>query len=120
MKRLDHQMMHGKAIWKPGIGEITKSSRGIAPGPKVGLQHTIWRANILTHTPFIKTQSFMTNWGQQKCLDKALNRGGGGGGEICNKNSSKGGICVDVCCMQQGIKFTEVWHIMWFFTGTLI
>ena len=23
-------------------------------------------------------------------------------------------------CMQQGVKFTEVWHIMWFFGGTLI
>ena len=27
---------------------------------------------------------------------------------------------LDVCFMQQGIKFTEVWHIMWFFAGTLI
>ena len=26
---------------------------------------------------------------------------------------------LDVCFMQQGIKFTEVWH-MWFFTGALI
>ena len=25
-----------------------------------------------------------------------------------------------MCFMQQGIKFTEVWHIMWLFTGTLI
>ena len=24
-------MMHEKAIWKPGIGEIVKASRGIAP-----------------------------------------------------------------------------------------
>ena len=23
--------MHGKAIWKPGIDEIAKASRGIAP-----------------------------------------------------------------------------------------
>ena len=27
---------------------------------------------------------------------------------------------LDVCLMQQGIRFTEVWHIMLFFTGTLI
>ena len=25
-----------------------------------------------------------------------------------------------VCFMQQGVKFTEVWHIMWFLTSTLI
>ena len=25
--------MHGKAIWKPRLGEIAKASRGIAPGP---------------------------------------------------------------------------------------
>ena len=25
-----------------------------------------------------------------------------------------------MCFMQKGIKFTEVWHIMWLFTGTLI
>ena len=28
--------MHGKAIWKPGIGEIAKASRGIAPGTQRG------------------------------------------------------------------------------------
>ena len=39
-------MMHGEAIWKPGIGEITKASRGIAPEPqKWGLQHPIWTSN---------------------------------------------------------------------------
>ena len=27
---------------------------------------------------------------------------------------------LDACFMQQGLKFTEVWHRMWFFTGTLI
>ena len=27
---------------------------------------------------------------------------------------------LDVCFMQQGVRFTEVWYIMWFFTGTLI
>ena len=25
-----------------------------------------------------------------------------------------------MCFMKQGIRFTEVWHIMWFFAGTLI
>ena len=38
--------MHGKAIWKPGIGEIAKASRGIASDPATnwqrGLQHLIW------------------------------------------------------------------------------
>ena len=29
-------------------------------------------------------------------------------------------IDLAVCFMQQGIKFTEVWYIMWFFTSTLI
>ena len=46
-------MMQGKAIWKLGIAEIAKVSRGFTPGPH-------------------KTQSFMKNRGQQKYLDKAL------------------------------------------------
>ena len=29
-KTLGHQMMHGKPIWKPGIGEKAKASRGNA------------------------------------------------------------------------------------------
>ena len=41
---LGHQMMHGKAIWKPGIGEIAKASMDIAPEPH-------------------KTQSFMISRG---------------------------------------------------------
>ena len=28
--------MHGKAIWKHGIGKIAKASRDIAPGPHKG------------------------------------------------------------------------------------
>ena len=66
-------MMHGKAIWKPVIGEIARSHKG-------GLQH-------LKRTPSCKgqhadkhwvmayshkTQFFMKNGGQQKCLGKAL------------------------------------------------
>ena len=36
-------MMHGKTIWKPGIGEMTKAHMGIAPEPhKEGLQRPIW------------------------------------------------------------------------------
>ena len=40
-------MMHGKAIWKPGIGEIAKASRDIAPWPHKGdlLQSPIWAAS---------------------------------------------------------------------------
>ena len=35
-------MMHEKAIWKPGIGEIAKASRDTAPGPhKGGFQRLI-------------------------------------------------------------------------------
>ena len=47
-------MMHGKALWKLGITEIAKASRGVASGVMA------------------KAQSFMKNGGQQKCLDKAL------------------------------------------------
>ena len=46
-------MMYGKAIWKLGVAEIAKSFRGFTPGPH-------------------KTQSFMKDGGQKKCLDKAL------------------------------------------------
>ena len=73
-------MMHGKAVWKPGIGEIAKAF-GIAPGPhKGGLQHLIWTTSCKGQCADVrwvmayghKTQSFMKNGGQQKCLDKAL------------------------------------------------
>ena len=64
-KRLGHQMMHGKAIWKIGIGVIAKASRGIAPWTPQGELTT---APNMDH----KTQSFMKNRGQQKCLDKTL------------------------------------------------
>ena len=32
--------MHGKAIWKHGIGKIAKASRDIAPGPHKGAEGT--------------------------------------------------------------------------------
>ena len=48
-----NQIMHGKAIWKLGIADIVKVSMDFTPGPQ-------------------KTQSFMKNGGQKKCLDKAL------------------------------------------------
>ena len=70
--------MHGKVIWKPGIGEIVKAFRGIAPRPQ--LQCPLWTPNcngqhadtrkVVTYSH--KTQFFMKNEGQQKCLDKAL------------------------------------------------
>ena len=47
-------MMHGKAIWELGIGELAKDSKDNATA---GLN---------------KTQSFMKSGGQQKCLDKGL------------------------------------------------
>ena len=76
----DHQMMHGKAIWKAGIGEISKASRGNAtrwvystpnelPAAKGQHADAHW---VMTYG--YKTQSFMKNGGQEKYLDKALNR----------------------------------------------
>ena len=56
--------MHGKAIWKPGISEIAKASRGTAPEPhkKGRLQHP--KMNPQLYTCWVmaydhKTQSFM-------------------------------------------------------------
>ena len=74
-------MMYGKGIWKPGIGEIVKASRDFAPEPhKGGLQHPLKPSScrgqhvearwIMAYGH--KTQSFLRNVGQQKCLDKAL------------------------------------------------
>ena len=76
-------MMHGKTIWKFGIHEIVKASRDIALNPtrgEAGLQHPIWtpsckgqRADTCWVVAYgHKTQSFMKNGGQQKCLVKAL------------------------------------------------
>ena len=63
-------MINIKSIWKPEFGKIAKASRGIAPGPhKGGLQRPDVRW-VMAHEH--KTQSFMKNGGQQKCLDKAL------------------------------------------------
>ena len=63
--------MHGKAIWKPGIGEIAKASWGIAwrgvystpykPPASKG-QHTDARW-VMAYDH--KTQYFMKNGGQQ-------------------------------------------------------
>ena len=49
-------MMHGKAIWKPGIGEIAKASKRITPGPhKGGLQRLMWTLSC-------KSQRAETHW----------------------------------------------------------
>ena len=73
--------MHGKAIWKPVIAEIVKASRDFAPEPhNGGLIAPPWtpnwkgqRADARWVMAYVhKTQSFMKNGGQQKCLDKAL------------------------------------------------
>ena len=53
-KRLGHQKVHGKAIWKPGISEIAKASSAIAPGPHKGYYsapHELpaSRVNVLMH-----------------------------------------------------------------------
>ena len=48
-------MMNGKAIWKPGIGEIAKPFRGIAPEPHKGgftaphMTLQLQEANVLMH-----------------------------------------------------------------------
>ena len=80
-ERLGHQMVHGKAIWKPGIGQIAKALRGISLGPHMGgLWHSIWAPSYKGQHADIHwvmacghtTQSLMKNRGQQKWLDKAL------------------------------------------------
>ena len=80
-KRFGHRMIHRKSIWKPGIGKIAKVCRGIAPGPHKGgltVPHMSpsckdQRADVRWIMAYErKTQSFMKNRGQQKCLDKAL------------------------------------------------
>ena len=53
-RKLGYGMLHGKAIWKPGIAEIVKATRGFAPGPhkwdlQYLLEHEAARANVLTH-----------------------------------------------------------------------
>ena len=51
-------MMHGKTIWKPGIGGIAKVSRGIAPGPHNSAYEVRW---VMAYGH--KSQSFMKNGG---------------------------------------------------------
>ena len=72
--------MHGKAIWKPGIGEIAKASRGNAPQGE-GVYSTPYEPPVersqCADARWVmedghKPQSFMKNGGQQNCLDKAL------------------------------------------------
>ena len=65
-------MMHGKAIWEPGIkASKTPQVRLTAPDStqncKGQCADTCW---FMTYDH--KIQSFMKNGGQQKCLDKAL------------------------------------------------
>ena len=64
-------MMHGKVNWKHGNRQKAKVSRGIALGQISG----VYSALFETPAPMAyghKTQSFMKNGGQQKCLDKSL------------------------------------------------
>ena len=72
-----------RPIWKPGISEIAKASRGNAQGgltaphitpppPSCNCQHTD-RHCVMAYGH--KTQSSMKNGDQQKCLDKALYQG---------------------------------------------
>ena len=70
--------MHGKAIWKPGISEITKASTGNAAREvyNIPYEHRAARGQSADARWVIayshKTQSFMKNGAQQKYLDKAL------------------------------------------------
>ena len=55
--------MHGKTMWKPGIGEIAKAFRGIAPGPHKGAYSAPYeppasRAKV----PSFKGQSANVRW----------------------------------------------------------
>ena len=67
-------MIHGKAIWKPGISEMAKQGEGGGAGgggyttPYEPQCADAWWVMEYGH----KTQSFMKNGVQQKCLDKAL------------------------------------------------
>ena len=56
-KRLGHRIIHEKTIWKPGISETDKASRGIIPGlhQRGCLQHPIW-------TPSCNGQHADTHW----------------------------------------------------------
>ena len=67
--------------WKPGIGEIVKASRGIAPEPHTGVCSAPYEppavggqraAACWVMACGHKTQSFMKNGDQQKCLDKGF------------------------------------------------
>ena len=64
-KSLGHRMMHGKGIWKPGIGQIAKAFW--TPAAKVIVLTYI---GLLPMT--IKLNPSMKKGGQQKCLDKTL------------------------------------------------
>ena len=66
-KRSGHRMMHGKAIWKPGIAEIVKAPRDFAP-----LEPPAARASVLTHVALWPTTIKLKSRGQQKCFDKTL------------------------------------------------
>ena len=61
-------MMHRNAIWKPGIAEIAKASGALPLDRTRKAYPEIPTARAYDH----RTQSFMKNGGQQKCLDKAL------------------------------------------------
>ena len=63
--------MPGKAIWKPGFGEIAKASRG---NTTRGIYGAPYEPSVAGGQCgyFHKTESFMKNRGQQKCFDKAL------------------------------------------------
>ena len=80
--------MHGETIWKSGMDEIAKAFMDIAldptwggggaystpydppPPPPSCKGHHVDKLEVMAYSH--KTQSFMKNGGQQKCLDKAL------------------------------------------------
>ena len=59
--RLGHQMMHGKAIWKHGVGEIAIASWDIAPRPHKRGELTV--PHINSQLQYNQLQSFMKNGG---------------------------------------------------------
>ena len=80
-KRLGHQMMHGKAMWKPRIGKIarlpgalplnlTRRAYSTQYEPPVARGQRADARWVMVYSH--KTQSFMKSGGQQKCLDKTL------------------------------------------------
>ena len=67
------QVMHGKAIWKPGMAEIVKASRDFAPDPTRGVYSTPLNRQLQRPTCWSTLGYDLRSYNSiQKCFDKAL------------------------------------------------